>query len=111
MHLCMPMHIHITYVHDVFVCAYVHIYIYNIYMLRLCRRLRFFAYSFLSNMGVGLIWYTALDPPLNLAADCISQKSCQWFLVHWYCILTPIAAFCHVLRQPKRRATQNHSIW
>ena len=35
----------------------------------------FFAYSFVSNMGFGLIWYAALDSWRDLAADCISQKS------------------------------------
>ena len=34
----------------------------------------FFAYSFVSNVGFGLIWYAALDSRRNLAADCISQK-------------------------------------
>ena len=30
-------------------------------------------------MGLGLIWYAALDLQHNLAADCISQKSFSWF--------------------------------
>ena len=30
-------------------------------------------------MGLGLIWYAALDLQHNLAADCISQKHLSWF--------------------------------
>ena len=46
----------------------------------------FFAYSFVSNMGVGLIWYAALDSWRNLVADCIFKKS--------FCLILSFQCFC-----------------
>ena len=46
----------------------------------------FFAYPFVSNMGVGLIWYAALDSWRNLVADCTSQK--------WICLILRFQCFC-----------------
>ena len=40
-------------------------------------------------MGVGLIWYAALDSWPNLAADCISQKS--------ICLILRFECFCHLV--------------
>jgi len=66
---------------------------------------------FIINMGVGLIWSTALNSQGHLAAKWMSRKlvcsmlgfhislkSCEWFLIHWRFILTPVSCACSVSR-------------
>ena len=61
----------------IYINIYIYIYIYSVYIYLWAPPLpptSFFAYSFVSYTGSGLIWYAALDSRRNLAADCISQK-------------------------------------
>ena len=67
MYLCMHIYIYI-YILYARIYIYMHTYV-SMYRFQFCLRHLFVAYFPISNMGVGLIWLTALDSRCKLVAE------------------------------------------